>query len=393
MPSPTARFPIHVPLAAGNNIPSRTPSPAGAHFTGGARRPFAAPARVPSPASHTFMDLLESSNSFMHYMVDDQQRNLPENSHFVGTTSHVIQIDGKNEEVRKDTRLIWKTDENVRVTSAWLKHSIDSLSGNNKKGDKYWEDVSKEYNLTTEKPRWRTKTQVKERWHKLNRWTNLFNDCWLKARNIYTSGYSDQMWIDKAHKFYEEENNGSHFVFMDVWNMVRNEAKWLSYNDRSNQNKRKEMDNSNPIVDEGEDIELPRPIGQKAAKKAAFEANGKVAKKAVFEAKGKERRVDELDRFEKIQNGCHANRMKVLEMQQKISNDKIEASKLSLQAAKDEKEAKLLEKESKMLEKESKMLETYSCLLKQDMSAMPDEIRAEHIAALKSLRKKLFPDS
>jgi hypothetical protein len=51
----------------------------------------------------------------MHYMVDDQQRNLPENSHFVGTTSHVIQIDGKNEEVRKDTRLIWKTDENVRV--------------------------------------------------------------------------------------------------------------------------------------------------------------------------------------------------------------------------------------------------------------------------------------
>jgi hypothetical protein len=53
----------------------------------------------------------------------------------------------------------------------------------------------------------------------------------------------------------------------------------------------------------------------------------------------------------------------------------------------------LLVKESKMLEKESKMLETYSCLLKQDMSAMPDEIRAEHIAALKSLRKKLFPDS
>ena len=95
--------------------------------------------------------------------------------------------------------------------SAWVKHSINSLSGNNKKRDKYWEDVAKEYNLTTEKTRWRTRTQVKERWHKLNRWTNQYNDCWLKARNIYTSGYSDQMWIDKAHKFYEEENNGSHF--------------------------------------------------------------------------------------------------------------------------------------------------------------------------------------
>ncbi|AQK97117.1 Ribosomal protein-like [Zea mays] len=196
------------------------------------------------------------------------------------------------------------------------------------------------------------------------------------------------MWIDKAHKFYEEENKGVHFVFMDVWNMVRNEAKWFSYNDHSN--KRKEMDSSNPIVDEAKDLELPRPIGQKAAKKVAYDATDKVAKKgakkAAYDATDKVSRLDELDRFEKIQNGCHANRMKVLEMQQKISNDKIEASKLSLQAAKDEKEARLLEKESKMLE-------TYACLLKQDMSAMHDEIRAEHIAALKSLRKKLFPDS
>jgi hypothetical protein len=191
--------------------------------------------------------------------------------------------------------------------SAWLKHSIDSLSGNNKKGDKYWEDVANDYNLTTKKIRWRTKTQVKERWHKLNRWTNLFNDCWLKARNIYTSGYLDQMWIDKAHKFYEEENKGVHFVFMDVWNMVRNEAKWFSYNDHSN--KRKEMDSSNPIVDEAEDIELPRPIGQKAAKKAAYDATDKVAKKgakkAAYDATDKVSRLDELDRFEKIQNGCH----------------------------------------------------------------------------------------
>ncbi|AQK59181.1 Ribosomal protein-like [Zea mays] len=242
---------------------------------------------------------------------------------------------------------------------------IDSLSGNNKKGDKYWEDVVNEYNLTTEKIKWRTKTQVKERWHKLNRWINLFNDCWLKAMNIYTSGYSDQMWIDKAHKFYEEENKGVHFVFMDVWNMVRNEAKWFSYNDHSN--KRKEMDSSNPIVDEAEDLELPRPIGQQAAYDATDKVAKKGAKKAAYDATDKVRRLDELDRFEKIQNGCHANRMKVLEMQHKISNDKIEASKLSLQAAKDEKEARLLEKESKMLE-------TYACLLKQDMSAMHDEI-------------------
>jgi hypothetical protein len=84
--------------------------------------------------------------------------------------------------------------------------------------------------------------------------------------------------------------------------------------------------------------------------------------------------VEELDRFEKIQNNVAANHMKALEMQ---DNDKIEANKISLQVAKEE---------------EAKMLETYSSLLKQDTSGMPEDIRAEHVAALECLRNKLFAD-
>jgi hypothetical protein len=82
--------------------------------------------------------------------------------------------------------------------------------------------------------------------------------------------------------------------------------------------------------------------------------------------------VDELDRFEKVQNGVYANRLKIIEMQQRMSNDKIEVSRNTLQAAKDQKEAKVLEKETKMLE-------TYTCLLKEDMSGMPEEVRFEHV--------------
>ncbi|PWZ18200.1 hypothetical protein Zm00014a_029120 [Zea mays] len=247
----------------------------------GTRRPFTPLLVLHPQQAHSVLSTLDLHHRSLNCCTE-QPQNCSENEHLVGATSHVIQIDDKPDEIRKETRLIWKSDEDVRVMSAWLKHSIDSLSGNNKKGDKYWEDVVNEYNLTTEKIRWRTKTQ----------------------------------------------------------------AKWFSYNDHSN--KRKEMDSSNPIVDEAEDLELPRPIGQKAAKKAAYDATDKVAKKGAKKAA-----YDAID--------------KVLEMQQKISNDKIEASKLSLQAAKDEKEARLLEKESKMLE-------TYACLLKQDMSAMHDEI-------------------
>jgi hypothetical protein len=38
------------------------------------------------------------------------------------------------------------------------------------------------------------------------------------------------------------------------------------------------------------------------------------------------------------------------------------------------------------------MLETYSNLLVQDTSGMNDDMKAEHVAALRSLRKKLFPE-
>jgi hypothetical protein len=65
-------------------------------------------------------------------------------------------------------------------------------------------DVQKEYNQVTINNRWRTIKQVKDRWHKINKLTSLFNDCWLKARRVYTGGYSDEIWLEKAHKFFEE---------------------------------------------------------------------------------------------------------------------------------------------------------------------------------------------
>ncbi|PVH61846.1 hypothetical protein PAHAL_3G140800 [Panicum hallii] len=118
---------------------------------------------------------------------------------------------------------------------------MDPLRGNNTKSDKYWTEVQEEYNQATVKNRWRTTKQVKDRWYKINKLTNLFNDCWLKAKRVYTGGYSDEMWLEKAHKFFEEENKGLRFQLTNVWYMVRNEAKWMSYNDHS-QGKRKEME-------------------------------------------------------------------------------------------------------------------------------------------------------
>jgi hypothetical protein len=57
------------------------------------------------------------------------------------------------------------------------------------------------------------------------------------------------MWIEKAHVFYIEDNKKlklTHFVLMDVWKIVRNEEKWITYNIGLKQaRKRKNSDKEN----------------------------------------------------------------------------------------------------------------------------------------------------
>jgi hypothetical protein len=157
------------------------------------------------------------------------------------------------------------------------------------------------------------------------------------------------MWIEKAHVFYIEDNKKlqlGHFVLMDVWYTVRNEAKWITYNTGLKQaRKRKSSDKD----DEGEHMsdadqdeleEIPRPIGQKAAKKAAFQKKAANANKKVIDNTD----LEEIITFAKVQADDHANHLKVLEVQQKLSSEKIEQAKLAHLAAMEQKEAALQQK-------------------------------------------------
>ncbi|TVU49225.1 hypothetical protein EJB05_00523, partial [Eragrostis curvula] len=142
--------------------------------------------------------------------------------------------------------------------------------------------------------------------------------------------------------------------------------------------KESDKEETNESIDEDKDDAdrpLPRPIGQKKAKKMTYE--GKSTKSAT--------EVIELDKFEKIQSDAHENRLKVLEMQQKLSAEKVESSKINQLAAKEQKEAR-------KLELEARMMETFTLLSKQDKGKMSDEEKAEHVLTLKCLRKRLFPE-
>ena len=104
---------------------------------------------------------------------------------------------------------------------------------------------------------------------------------------------------------------------------------------------------------ESEDEMPKRPIEQKAAKRAALAAKGK-SKAMGDDGKLKESAIDvgKLDKLSKIQE-ANANRMKELELQQKLSFDKIEITMLAHLTAQENRESEKLEMERR-LEMESK---------------------------------------
>lgn len=145
-----------------------------------------------------------------------------------------IEVDSDIENVRTEKRIMWTPDEDEKLMSAWLKNSTDSSVGADRNNEHYWGDVVKSYNMTIPSQRKRNAKQAKDRWHKINRWTDLYECAYLKARRLFTSGYSDQMWIDAADKFYLEDNKKAKlgpFVLKNVWKICRDVAKWKTYNE------------------------------------------------------------------------------------------------------------------------------------------------------------------
>ncbi|XP_052137379.1 glutathione S-transferase T3-like [Oryza glaberrima] len=275
-----------------------------------------------------------------------------------------VNVDSGNETPRTEKRIFWTQEEDVRMMSSWLLNSTDSTVGANRKNEQYWTDVEATYNETTPSHRRRNAKQIKDRFH-------------------------------KAHVFYIKDNeklNLGPFVLMEVWNTVKTEAKWITYNNglkaarkrtaTKGLGKEKEGEDSSPLyVDELD--EQPRPMGQKRAKKLQYAQSKEVDHID----------LEELDKFSKLQNEQNANRLKVLEIQQKLSSEKIEQTKISHLAANEQMEAAKVQREARKLEVEARMYETYNRLLVVDTSLMSDEEKVDHGNTLKFLKKKLFTDN
>jgi hypothetical protein len=158
-----------------------------------------------------------------------------------------------------------------------------------------------------------------------------------------------------------------------------------------NARKRKSFHLEGESEDNEEDTsdEMPkRPMGQKAAKKAALAAKRVKVSSSSDDGHSKESPIelDKFDRYSKFQETNNEKRMKMLDRQEKIASDKLEATRVAQLTAQDY-------KEGKKLEKESKMMDTYNNLALQDTTSMSCEEKAQRLSMMKKLEKALFPET
>jgi hypothetical protein len=133
--------------------------------------------------------------------------------------------------------------------------------------------------------------QLKEQWHRVNRTVNAFQGSWMKAQHLRASGEFDELVMEKVMAFYEANSKEGQFKFMACWKVLRDQPKWLAYNeDLNGTNKRKteavDLTSSTDVVSD-----LPRSGG---CKKAKEERSGKEKGKASSST------MDEIDKCREV---------------------------------------------------------------------------------------------
>ncbi|KAL6654183.1 hypothetical protein ACP70R_007648 [Stipagrostis hirtigluma subsp. patula] len=271
--------------------------------------------------------------------------------------------------IRSDKRLNWSHEEDIRLVSAWLHNSIDSVDGNDKKGDQYWSDVTATYNSTTERNRQRNRNQLKLRWERIKKPVNEFNGCYTTITKVHESGMSDDQQMDKALELYASEHSDKPFTMVHIWKILRHERKWSAYVKRKSKEKEKSATlNPAPVVNV-DNTPKERPVGRNKAKD---ERNGKRKAPETISV------IDQkLDRFIEASTKAREEREKVAEVQQNLANKKVEAARLNHKAAQEQTKCK--------------MLELYKDLLFASTNDLSTEALAERTKALETMRLAMCP--
>jgi hypothetical protein len=105
----------------------------------------------------------------------------------------------------------WSEEENSKLVSAWLHHSVDPVNGNSQKAEHFWKKIVEEFNSYVTPKRRRTIAQCKTHYSKTNNLVVHFNGCWIRMHHAHHSVESDDQIMTKARAIYKsEEKRGEH---------------------------------------------------------------------------------------------------------------------------------------------------------------------------------------
>lgn len=216
--------------------------------------------------------------------------------------------------------------------------------------------------------------QIKSHFEKIKKKVGWFCSSWKEVSSIYVSGQNEVQLIDKAQKIYEDTYKDGQFMFMYCWKVLCDQPKWHAYLDDLEKSKKRKFDDGGNVGEHlpstnNDDDDLKRPLGTKAAKVHRKGKDKEKVKDCILELE------DELHTFLDARKTTKEDRTELLETQKRVLSEKVEAKRLTHLAAVENKKAA--------------MLETYRSLMMLDTSGMKDDVRSEHVLALKCMRSCL----
>jgi len=281
---------------------------------------------------------------------------------------------------KKEGRVYWGEEENLRLASAWLKCSNDPIKGVDRRGDRYWKDVATEYNMHAPKEQRRTPSQLKNHWNKTIPFITKFNACYDKAKREHASGESGDQVMERAHEEYKAiVKKMRPFALEYWWRAVKDQPKWSkAYPIEEMVNKRSKLNASRAYTSSNQDSEDANPAARQRPP-------GRNTSKAQQKAKGKSVHSEDNISNENI------NLFNELQLRKSIAAEKMaEATLTKAQAAQTKAEA-----ENKMADTEAKktklqIMETYMVLVDKDTTNYDEASKARHEEILAYLAKQHF---
>ncbi|WCJ41680.1 hypothetical protein M5689_022532 [Euphorbia peplus] len=251
--------------------------------------------------------------------------------------SEAVPINDTQDEQSDAVALKWTETREVLLCQSWIIITLDEVVGNAQKGKDYWKRITKYYNKyrNGDGPEI-TEEQAKRQWFKMSREVSFFNAAYISVNSSYHSGHDEAQLIRMACDSYTTRSEKNlKFRWLHCWEVLKDNQRWLDFAKKNHcVKKTKRISNASGAetssgsthgASEGiSAMEVPRPKGQKAAKKAAKAkkniSSGEDPTEAVARRAERQASFVEYNRLMEIREKRGAERIRIDDEQVRIKD-------------------------------------------------------------------------